>query len=59
MATKPPMGEEVTGALPLPLFIAKGMGVVLTLETHCEVGKGDALRLLGITIRLFDLADET
>ena len=59
MATEPPLGEEVTGAVPLPIFIAKGMGVVLTPETRCEVGKGDALRLLGITIRLFDLADET
>jgi len=59
VATKPPLGEEVTGAVPLPLFIANGIGVVLPPEAHCEVGKIDALPLLCILLRLFDLADET
>ena len=59
MAAKTPEREEVTGALPLPIFAFNSVGVVLPLEACGEIGEGDALPLLGIALRLFDLADET
>lgn len=58
MAAKPPLGEEAARAVPLPLFIAKGMDTVFPPEAQRKVGKGYTLSLLSIAVSLFDLANE-
>ena len=49
----------MTGAVPLSLLIGEGIIIVLTPKINVEIGEGDAVWLLGIALRLFNLSNKT
>jgi len=57
MATESPTGEEVTGTVPLAVFIASIIVVIFTTEFYGEFGEGNSVCLLGVALGLFDLAN--
>ena len=52
-----PIRKEVTGAMPLTLFISKRVVSVLAPEFHCEIGEGDAVLFLSVALSFVDFAN--
>ncbi len=59
MATNFPPGKEMAGAIPLFVFIAYRIVVVLASKICGEFRKGDTVRFFSITFRFFNLTNET
>jgi len=57
MATESPTGEEVAGTMPLAVFIASIVVIILTAEFYGEFGEGNSVGLLGIALGFFNLAN--
>jgi hypothetical protein len=57
MTAESPIGKEVAGAVPLAVFVASIIFIILTMEFYGEFGKGHSVGLLGIAIGFFNLTD--
>jgi hypothetical protein len=57
MAAKSPAGEEVAGTVPLAIFVASTVVIILTAEFYREFGEGNSVGLLGVALGFFDLAN--
>jgi len=57
MAAESPTGEEVAGTMPLAIFVASIVIVILTTEFYGEFGEGNPVCLLGVALGFFDLAN--
>jgi len=57
MATESPTGEEVAGTMPLAVFIASIIVVILPAEFYGELGEGNSVGLLCVELGFFNLAN--
>jgi hypothetical protein len=58
MAAQAPIGEEMAGAVPLSIFIAGVIIVVLATEFHGKLGESYPVGFLSISIGFFNLPDQ-
>ena len=57
MTAIPPVMEETTGAMPLPVIIVRGMNIILAPERRLKASKLNPLRFFRVTPGFCDFTD--
>lgn len=55
----PPVMEETTGAMPLPVIIVRGMNIILAPESRFKAIELDSFGFFRVTLGFSDLTDHT
>jgi len=55
----PPVMEETTGAMPLPIIIVRGMNIILAPESRFEAIELDSFGFFRVTLGFRDFTDHT
>lgn len=55
----PPVMEETTGAMPLPVIIVRGMNIILAPESRFKAIELDSFGFFCVTLGFSDLTDHT